>query len=245
MRATLPLLSLFLVGCASQVAGIWMVTLDTELETEREVECTENINYVGCRQLDPDLPGDGWEITEEQNEGTESIFAQIFGSADGEMLMVVADEIYVGEKDDDGAWDFSNEMVEGSSSSRAHAASNYAFSADEDYRWRTTLHIEFDGDEATGQLTQVSSLHREYHESDTWNYETSGLFYGRIGDAAYSLLDEYVYNPADTTECKGADCEVIYTGTVTGEASFVAHRTDIEPDAFDGIRYASDGGGPR
>lgn len=238
MRTLVPLM-LLLAGCASQMGAVWLVVMDPPEDLQRSVECTETLEDASCAVEDVGELPPGWVVTEETTGGQEAFFAQIVDSADDEKLLVAQDALFLGTEDDDGVWSFVMEDIESWTYDATHEASGYAFSASRDLVSSITIRLEFDGDVATGTMTQSYTQDEQYVETDTWSLDYEGAPYaGEIADRAYHLIDGYVGNYYSEIDCIGGSCEVAAQIIQSQQGAIEAHLTDLGHEAYCGIASA-------
>lgn len=236
----LALLTAAATGCGGGEDAVWLMIVGDEEVTENSMSCDANFLDADCPEdADPD-PGD-WTITQDFDESDGAFFAQIIDGPGGQKLLVIGDEVYIGEKDG-GVWSFSWENFEESESTQSHST-GYSFTSTVDNRSQTTIELDISGGEATGRLLVNATESERVEESDTWSGDETGFYRGQIADEAPVFLDGFMDNYSDESECTSSTCFVAATVDMTYEIELTGIRTGESGDAFDGVRDAGQSSG--
>jgi hypothetical protein len=243
MRSPLLLVALAAgaVGCGPGPDAVWLLILGEATAVDSEVTCTENFLEAECPVADEDPEPSPWTVTQTGDVSDQAVFALVTDAPGGQKLLVIGDEVYIGEKQS-GSWRFTWSSFEESSEQIEHER-GYTLSASERTTRDVVVLLDIGGGEGTGSVLVQSVSEGTVSESDGWLPEDTGFSRGQIADVAPITLDGNVENFNDLAECSGSVCEISVETVSTTELPFRAIRSGEGGDAFDALRDAGQDAG--
>lgn len=241
MRTTLlPLVALCAAACGPSNDAVWLFTFGQAETTASSFQCSENFLAASCPEASTPEPGP-WTFTMELEESPSAAFGQIIDGPGGQKLLVIFDEVYIGERDS-GVWNFSWESYEEGQERLSHE-SGYQYGDDYELRREIVFSLELKGGEATGTASVRTSTSERVFESDGWLFEDVGFSFGQIEDNAPIWLDGDMSNWNDEAECSGNLCEISVIESRTVEIPLTGLRTGEGGRSFDGLSRAGQDAG--
>lgn len=226
-----------LSACGPGADAVWLFSFDQGSETVNEGTCTTNFITSTCPEgSDPGDPGP-WTSTTDESVSNGAFFGQILDSANGEKVLVVDGDIYVGTKSG-GEWIFEWEHFEDGKTELVHEA-GYRFISEQNRTFTQTIVVDLSGDTAVGTISNELDSTETVIESDSWLADDVGFSYGRIFDEAPVYLDGDRVNFNQDSDCDGSDCRIEGTSKRVWSAKVTAARTDAGRDGYEGISDAS------
>jgi len=237
MRNTIVLgAALFgLSACGPGTDAVWLFTFGETEFVAGDTTCQENFNAADC-PVDGEDPESDWTITSSYERSDGAFFGQILDGPGGEKVLVVNDEVYIGEKSG-GKWRFEWEYFQNGSESEDHV-DNYSYTRTEDSSTTVVMVLDVSGGEATGEMVTKEESTVTVTETDVWVSDEVGLFTGQIFDDSPVFLEGDQVNYSDQADCIADPCLIEATSTVEYEVPFNAIRTDAGRDGYEGVQYA-------
>lgn len=232
----IALASVSLTGCLGPGAdAVWLFSVGETRSASSDLQCQENFNTTECPGEGED-PESDWTYERTSTVSDDAFFGQILDGPSGEKVLIVDNEVYVGEKSS-GTWRF--EWVEEESSTAVDShISGYQYTLEQTETVTTVFVVDLSGGTASGTLAVEARDTVSATESDVWVAEEVNRYSGAIFDSLpISLAGDQVNDPREP-DCVAGDCTVMITTTSTTEIPFTAIRTDAGRDGFEGVEGA-------
>lgn len=216
--------------------GLWSVLFADPEGDGGDSTCTENWNDTTCDDGETNDTGGGsdWVYDGDYSASRNGSQIAVLGGGGDVMFLVIGGVLVEGVRTEGGFKFEAEGMVEENQTS-SHPPAGYSFTRKNSSTSKTTitLNVGADGGTLTGNVRTVFNSDRTFTESDEWDNEASGNYYGNIQDYVYSYLntrDEDITNYADDDTCSGSTCEVKITSSGTQTQAFTGTwiQTDVE-----------------
>jgi len=228
--------------------GVWLF----HMEAEAEEACTSSVTHSFLHAWEPDEEdADPWTDSEGLTESESLFLGLVTSTGPDTAVLVIGDETFLGTTGDDGDWAFTWTGTTASSAESSHA-SGYLYtdaSTRTDTRtWDLVLESET---RFTGEASWGSSSTESWTESDTWSEELSLEIgeTGRIPVGGYLVTTDgaggtmAASNHYAVLDCSIGDCTLEATETCSAASGVEGDLTDLDPDAWAGVRDAGQAAG--
>ncbi len=237
---TAAALCLSLGACQYNKEGVFIAFLPQA----DDLVCNDSINE---NITDADPPDDitttttSWIFEDESTESDAVVFIQIFESMDGNVVFQIADSTYIGSSDGGVItveWENNNNSVE----TAVNADAGYSYTETDDTTVKNTITLTknkdtkgYSGNWKTSVSTTISA-----QETDEWDAAAGYYYYttGQINNLIFSWLVGGASNNYDMVDCDSDPCFVEVTSTCDGSFNFEVVETDLEPEAYEGVKNA-------
>jgi hypothetical protein len=239
--ATIPL-AFLLSACTpgGGIDGIWVITYSTPTIIANTVLCDETYKEADCPDSDGSVTG-AWDISQSSNVSEGAFVAEIMGSTHDQSILIIEDELYLGNETDKGTWVFQWDSFADAELDREHDGADYnyleATSASVSHTFTFTLDDGNKGFSGTHIEDDESTFTAE--ESDKWDTFENDVYDSVLDDFAVGMLYGIVFNDPEETDCSGSDCSVTYDVTQKTSWALKGIYTDYNDGSeFDGVRTA-------
>jgi len=233
----------FLVACGNEMDGegeerpltddvFWIEIVETTKGDPCKGDITHN--YIGAR---PD-GGSSLVFREEiETESPSGGYAYVTRRGDGELIMNLEGEVFVGSFTDgdtiDVSWSATDELTE-----RVEFQEEYAFEGIETFTQDQTFAMARDGEMFVGTLTFTEGESLTFSESDQWNSGKVGINQTNI--PTFSYLEPikgpgFISNDDDDNDCTEDDCELWVTEDCMETFDVTAYPVEGGIDTFDAL----------
>lgn len=238
---TAAALVLSLGGCTYDKEGIFVGYMPYPDEMICNGSISENI-------IDANAPDDlpttvtDWVYDYQAQQSDAVTFVQIFKSRDKQVIVQINDTVYVGTEDGgEISVEWTNSNV--STDLTEHGPSGYRYVETDNTTWKHTILLTPNKDSKgyDGNWKMSTTTSRKAEESDTWDYTQGGANpyqVGEINDWIQSDLEGGASNNWDQTDCDGDPCFIDLTENCNGSFNFTLVETDLDPEAYDGVKDA-------
>lgn len=182
-----------------------------------------------------------WVYTDEATQSDAVVFVQIFESKDKNVIFQIADSTYVGTSDGGVItveWVNSNDSVE--TAANGDAGYNYIETDSTSITNTITLTKNKESKGYTGTWKSVVNQTIRAEESDEWD-AAAGYYYvtaGQINSLIFGWLTGSGSNSYDMVDCDSDPCFVEVTSICDGSFNFELVETDLDPEAYEGVKNA-------
>lgn len=242
--ATLFLLS---SGCgmfAPKWEGVWFVEVPVMDPSACVVSADEN--FDDAELFEPDVATGPWTYVSESASSQGAFFVEVLNGKDGEVFVVVGDEVYPGTADKkllQVEWTGSTDDL----SSQEHEEGYlYSQSVVAEVLEKLTL-VNPTAGQATGTMQVTSTSVQEWYETDRWRFNQIGISYSQMPSTSW-LTGNRASNLLDSLECADDDCHLRVETSCDGQIDLTASFAGkYENGMFSGIEDAGQdpgAGGP-
>jgi len=250
-RGCLPAV-LLAAACAPPAPdGVWLF----HLEAAAEDACTTGITHSFLHAWEPeeDTEPDPWTEGGATSESESLFLGLVTSTGPDTAVLVIGAETFPGTADGDGAWAFAWTGTSASSAESSHASGylyTEASTRTDTATWDLLLESET---RFTGEASWDASTVATWSESDTWSKELSL----EIGGTGRIPVGEYLVttdgaggtvaaaNTFSVLDCSIGDCTLEVETTCASAAGVEGDLTDLDPDAWPGVRDAGQAAGAR
>lgn len=216
--------------------GLWSVLFEDPEGEGGDTVCTENWNDSSCDDGEFNDTGGSsdWVYDADYSASRNGSQIAVLGGGGDVMFLVIGDVLVEGVRTE-GGFRFEAMGTAEEFTSSAHPPAGYSFTRRSESSSKTTitLNIGADGATLTGTVRTEFSSEATFTESDEWDDDESGNYYGDIQNYVYSYLetrDTDVTNYADDDTCSGSSCELKRTTSGVQTQAFKGTwiQTDVE-----------------
>lgn len=231
---------LSLSACQYNKEGVFVAYLPQADDLVCEDSIQENIN-------DADPPEDGtttntpWVFEDEATTSDAVVFVQIFESKDGNVVFQIADSTYIGTSEGGVItveWENTNDSVE----SAVNNDIGYRYTESDNTTVKNTITLTKNKDTKgySGNWKSTVSTTIEAEESDAWDGQDPYSYYtvGQINGFIFTWLVGGASNNWDMQDCESDPCFVRVNSTCDGSFNFELVETDLDPEAYEGVKDA-------
>ncbi len=220
-------------ACQYNKEGVFIAFIPADNALECDTTISENIT-------DSDPPDTiagttDWTYSETDVSSDAVVFIQIFEDKGGNILIDISGSIYVGTSDGGvitASW--TNQV---DSNETISHVDGYSYSESDVTTVVQTVTLTqnkdtkgYSGVWATTVTSKVSGT-----EQDEWDM-TVGPYAGDINNFIFSYLYGSGSNSPDMVDCDSNPCFVEVTNNCSGSFNFEVRETDLEPEAYEGIK---------
>ncbi|MEZ4322068.1 MAG: hypothetical protein R3F61_31640 [Myxococcota bacterium] len=224
--STLLVLATFLsTGCnvlgGGPLEGVWMFEAPNP-----EANCTSSIN-TNLREASIGGQNEGqWEDIQEHDQSLDIFFARISHGRADDAVMILGDDVIPGSKIDSDTWEFTYVATLNDIDGRRHN-SGYHFEAVTETEVNTVYTIVRENNRWLSGTANFDSRHLErWGESDTWNSNNTGVYYGEMPAFVVGAPD----NLADQNDCLSGECFIESEVRCENSVGLVGTWTGLEGD---------------
>ena len=233
MRNFKGTLLILCLGCKTDPAGIWLLTLEPD---ENGIDCTETLTENFTYGYEPgETTGAEWTTEESSTYPTELAFIEILETTDQQAVLVWGSEAWPGQWNTS-YWEFTWSESSESSNSQTHIA-GYSYASTGSETTEDIVDFTIDGDTASGELSSTSSAQIVWEEADIWSDQLASEIgqTGSIPSSTYLVElvpksggETAVSNSYASADCDAELCRIQLDSTCTQLWSFTAMRTQSE-----------------
>ncbi|TVQ93202.1 MAG: hypothetical protein EA397_05350 [Deltaproteobacteria bacterium] len=221
-------------ACTGNNDAVWLFIL-SEPSLSMSESCTENFINANCPEGETTEPSP-WTQTFSRELSDEALFGQIMDGPGGTKLLVIDNEVYVGERED-GIWNFRWEYFDIQEETLSHQ-SGYTFGLTSQELVEVVYSLDLSGGEAEGSLNIIGEEIYEIWESDSWNADQVGFGWGNISGTSEVFLEGDFDNESDVNDCSDAQCRITRVREYEVRHPVSGLRTRDDGRSFDGVRNA-------
>lgn len=231
---------LALSACQYNKEGVFIAYLPQGEELTCADTISENIT-------DADPPDDvtttvtDWVFTDDYVESDAVTFVQIFESKDGNVVFQIADSTYVGTSDGGVITVEWTNSTDGSESAINNEA-GYSYVENNTTTVQNTITLSKNKESKgySGVWKSTASTVYSATESDEWDAAAGNYYYttGQINGAIFTWLVGGASNNFDMVDCDSDPCFIEVTSTCQGSYNFELVETDLDPEAYEGVKDA-------
>ena len=209
------------IGGGGPLEGVWMFEAPNP---EANCSSTLSTNLRGA-SIGGQNPSD-WTEIQENDQSLDIFFARITHGRADDAVMIVADQVIPGTKVDKDTWEFTYVATLNSEDGRQHV-SGYRYLETTDTEVNTVYTIRRESNRwLSGEANFDSVFTQRWAETDQWNPNTTGIFYGDLPAFNVGAAE----NIADSNDCLDQECFIAQETRCENSVGIVGTWTGFDGD---------------